>query len=62
MPIESVFSIVKRKFKQLKTNAVMNRQSVKTTDLIRQSFDAVEKQAVVNIIAHCLKKFEALKK
>ena len=25
MPIESVFSIVKRKFKQLKTNAVLNR-------------------------------------
>ena len=43
MPIESVFSIVKRKFKQLKTNAVLNRQSVKTADLIRHSFDAVEK-------------------
>ena len=35
MPIEFVFSVVKRKFKQLKTNAVLNKQSVRTVDLIR---------------------------
>ena len=60
MPIEFVFSIVKRKFKQLKTNAVLNRTSVKTADLIRQAFDTIEKQAVRHFIDHCLKMFEAL--
>ena len=62
MPIEFVFSVVKRRFKKLKTNAILNRHSVKTSDLINSSFGAVEKKTVQNSIVHCLKKFEALKK
>ena len=61
MPIEFVFSVVKRKFKQQKTNAIVNEKNVKTIDLIRSSFESVGLLTVQHSIEHCLKKFEKIR-
>ena len=61
MPIEFVFSVVKRKFKQQKTNAIVNEKSVKTINLIRSSFESVGLLTVQHSIEHCLKKFEKIR-
>jgi transposase len=60
MPIEFVFSVVKRRFKQQKTNAIVNEKSVKTISLIKQSFESVGLQTVQHSIEHCLKKFDQI--
>ena len=60
MPIEFVFSVVKRKFKQQKTNAIVNEKSVKTISLIKQSFESVSLLTVQHCIEHCLKKFDQI--
>ena len=60
MPIEFVFSVVKRKFKQQKTNAIVNEKSVKTINLIRSSFESVGLLTVQHSIEHCLKKFDQI--
>ena len=53
-PIENVFSIVKKRFKQLRTNQIINGGNQKQEDLINQAFGSVQKQSVVNMIRHSL--------
>ena len=50
MPIEFVFSVVKRRFKQLKTNAILNKEQEKTVTLIKKAFAAVRIETVRNSI------------
>lgn len=42
-PIENVFSLVKKRFKQLRTNQIINGGNQKQEDLINQAFGSVQK-------------------
>lgn len=53
MPIEFVFSQVKRVFKNLKTNQIVNGVRMDTQKLIQQAFKSVKLESVRNSITHC---------
>jgi hypothetical protein len=53
-PIEMIFSKVKHHFKALKTNAIVNKVSLNTEELIKKSFATVSRQDVSNCIRHSL--------
>ena len=57
-PIETVFSWVKRRFKQDKLCCLASEKPFDQKAAIKQSFEAVPSEFIDKIIMHCLKLIE----
>lgn len=53
MPIELIFAQVKRVFKNLKTNHIVNGERMDTRKVIAKAFEVVKREHVIKSIDHC---------
>ena len=56
-PIETCFSKIKRHFKGVKTNEILNNKHTSTWSLIDDSFKTITKEEVRSFAHHSLKLF-----